>query len=139
MAETVDRIADGSVSRTPQPESGVTYASKITSDDCRIDFSRSSREIFNLIRGLSPMPLARTQLPNGKILKIADSHAESSGSDAPPGTVLSVTGGELVVACGKGSLHITSVIPEGRGRMSAADFIRGRGIAEGDVLGDSIQ
>ncbi|MBO4212954.1 MAG: methionyl-tRNA formyltransferase, partial [Clostridia bacterium] len=38
------------------------------------------------------------------------------------------------VACGEGCINITSVVPEGQKKMSAADFIRGRGVAEGDIL-----
>ena len=135
MLETIDRIADGTVTRTPQPESGVTYASKITSADCEIDFSRTAREIRNQIRGLSPVPLARTRLPDGRLLKIASAVSDDDGQFAAPGTVISTDGGEISVACGEGRLRIMSVTPEGRSRMSAADFIRGRGISVGDVLG----
>ena len=57
-------------------------------------------------------------------------------SCAAPGTVLSAeaSDGFFRVACGKGVIGITRLLPEGKGRMSAADFIRGRKIAKGDVL-----
>ena len=53
---------------------------------------------------------------------------------APAGKVVSTSDGKIVVGCGEGSLEVLSVIPEGKGKMSAADFIRGRKINEGDVL-----
>ena len=55
-----------------------------------------------------------------------------------PGEVLSTDGngeGSFTVACGEGSLTVLGVIPEGKGRMSAGDFVRGRKIAKGDILG----
>ena len=54
-----------------------------------------------------------------------------------PGEVLKLDGtgtGSILVACGEGALKITAVIPEGKGKMSAGDFIRGRKINEGDIL-----
>ena len=41
---------------------------------------------------------------------------------------------EIIVACGTGSVAFTRVLPEGKGRMSAADYIRGRRLAVGDIL-----
>ena len=56
-------------------------------------------------------------------------------NDALVGTVLSLDNGVITVACGEGTaLDILRVLPEGKGRMEAADFIRGRKIAVGDVL-----
>ena len=52
----------------------------------------------------------------------------------PAGKVIEV-GEDIKVACGKGIISILAVVPEGKGRMSAADFVRGRKIAEGDILG----
>jgi methionyl-tRNA formyltransferase len=51
--------------------------------------------------------------------------------------VLAVDGvgnGSFTVACGEGALLVTAVIPEGKGRMSAGDFVRGRKINVGDKL-----
>ena len=42
--------------------------------------------------------------------------------------------GRIVVACGEGAVSLLGVLPEGKGRMSAADFVRGRKIARGDIL-----
>lgn len=138
MLAAIDKLLSGSAVRTTQPACGVTYAAKITGADCEIDFSRSSKELFNQIRGLSPTPHARTVLPNGKLLKIAGAHIANGGyGTASPGTVVSIDGGEMTVACADGFLAVTAVIPEGRGKMSAADFIRGRGISAGDVLGSA--
>lgn len=139
LCRTLDEIEAGRAIRVPQSEEGACYAAKIEKSDCALDFSLSAAELHNRIRGLSPIPLAYTHLPSGKLLKVLAScpcGRTEKGGDAP-GVVLSVCDrgkGYIRVACGEGCLDLTRVKPEGKGAMSAADFIRGRGIAAGDRL-----
>jgi methionyl-tRNA formyltransferase len=82
------------------------------------------------------MPLAFTHTPDGKLLKVPAAIRGQSpevGSLAAPGTVLSLDQG-IEVACGAGSVIFTAVTPEGKNRMNAADYIRGRKVSVGDVL-----
>lgn len=134
LLETIEKIKKGGVKETKQYNAYATYADKISKDDKKIDFSKSSDEVHNLIRGLSPVPLAVTGL-NGKLIKVIS--AEKSDMDnggAECGKVLSTDGGVITVACGSGCVNITALLPEGQKKMSASDFIRGRGIAVGDIL-----
>lgn len=134
LIETIHAIADGSQKRTKQDDAKSTYAKKIENADCLIDFSLPAKKVHDLIRGLSPIPLAFTHTPDGKLLKITESRLAPSGMTAEkPGTVISTENG-ITVACGEGCVTLTGVLPEGKGRMSAADFVRGRKIAEGDIL-----
>ena len=135
LLETVKAMKAGELVRHKQDDSLSTYAAKIEKEDCLIDFSKSAKAVHDLIRGLSPIPLGFTHTADGKMLKIiATEIAERSGSFAPAGTVLSVSGGKITVACGEGSVALLTVLPEGKKRMQAADFINGRKIAVGDVL-----
>ena len=137
MCDVIDATLAGTITRTPQPEEGSTYAKKIEKEDCIADFTKSPREMFNFIRGLSPMPYAMTKTPDGKLLKLCASAVVDGECDAPAGTVLELdTNGEgrIVIACGGGKIAVTSVVPEGKKRMPAADFIRGRKLNAGDVL-----
>ena len=114
MLKTIDAIRTGTLTRTPQDSVDVepTYAAKIEKSECLIDFALSANTIHNKIRGLSPFPLSYAKMPDGKMLK-------------------------FVVACGKDGterIEITRVLPEGKGRMDAADFLRGRKLVQGDVL-----
>ena len=134
IVKTVAAAEAGTLKSTPQSDEGATYAQKITKEDCLIDFSRDARTIHNQIRGLSPIPLALTHTPDGKLLKItAATIADELTEHATAGEVLSLDGG-ITVACGRGSITILGVLPEGKSRMPAADFIRGRKVALGDVL-----
>lgn len=136
LLKTVKEIRLGTLVRIPQNNEAATYAAKIEKSDCLIDFHRTAQQVHDQIRGLSPIPLAFTHTPDGKMLKIAASCVlQRTGAFSPAGTVLSTLDGRIEVACGEGSVALLSVLPEGKKRMSAADFINGRKIAKGDVLG----
>ena len=135
LLETLDELRAGTLTRTKQDDSLATYAAKIEKSDCLIDFTKPACGVHNQIRGLSPIPLAFTYTPDGKMLKVSATEVSGHGGVlAPAGTVLSLSGGKIEVACGCGSIFILSVLPEGKKRMAAADFINGRKIAVGDVL-----
>ena len=133
LVQTVALIKEGKAPAEVQNDALATYAAKIEKSDCLIDFSRSAREIHCLIRGLSPIPLSFTHTPDGKLLKILSAERIDNSYDAPAGTVVSLEDG-ITVACGEGAVRLTAVLPEGKGRMPAADFVRGRKVALGDIL-----
>ncbi len=136
LVSTIIGLENGTIIPQKQDDSLANYAAKIEKSDCVIDFSRSAQEIHDRIRGLSPIPLAFTHTPDGKMLKVTASEVAShAGASVPAGTVLSLDGGKITVACGTGAVALLSVLPEGKKRMSAADFINGRKISTGDVLG----
>ena len=135
LRKTIDGLEKGEITPIPQDHSKSTHTSKITKEDCLIDFSKDADTAHNLIRGLSPVPLAFTHTPDGKLLKIVESEiCERESENANFGKVVSIENGKIRVLCARGSINILKVLPEGKGRMSAADFIRGRKINEGDIL-----
>lgn len=135
LVSTVKDIKDGKAIREKQDDSLSTYAAKISKEDRLIDFSLSAKKVHDLVRGLSPVPLAQTFTGKGRLLKIVKTAVSTAdGENAAPGTVISTDGGVIRVACGEGCIDILTLIPEGKSKMSAADFVRGRGIAVGEVL-----
>ena len=135
LIETVAAMKNGTLTRTKQSDEGATYAAKIEKADCLIDFSKSAQEVHDLIRGLSPIPLAFTHTPDGKLLKVTAAEvASEDGEHTAVGEVLSLDGGKIIVACKKGCVALLTVLPEGKKRMAAADFINGRRIKTGDIL-----
>ena len=134
LVKTVAALADGTATRTPQDDALATHAPKIEKEDCKIDFSRSATVLDCAIRGVTPIPGAFAYL-KGKMLKIYK--ATPTEGKGKPGEVIALDPkgvGSFTVACGEGALKISGVIPEGKGRMSAGDFIRGRKIELGDIL-----
>ncbi|MBQ7172632.1 MAG: methionyl-tRNA formyltransferase [Clostridia bacterium] len=137
LLSTIQKLEAGQLKGTPQDDSKATYAKKIEKEDCRLDFSGSATKLHNLIRGLSPMPLAVTTLPDGKLLKVVESRVSDLTLSGAPGTILSTDGGKITVACGCGAIDLLTLIPEGKKKMSAKDLINGRRVSVGDRLGDS--
>lgn len=132
LSKTLDDIFSGGAVRTPQDDSLASYAKKIEKSDAKVDFTKSSVELDRIIRGTTPIPGAFAYL-GGKMLKICKAEV-LLGDFGKPGEVVSLDGGKITVACGEGALAVTAVIPEGKSKMSAADFIRGRKISKGDIL-----
>lgn len=136
LLQTIELLANGEALRIPQDDSLATYAKKITKEDCLLCFDNDAKSVHDLIRGLSPIPLAFTHTPDGKMLKIVESVVADlydEHTDGEIGRVISLEGG-IEVACKKGSIRILRLLPEGKSRMSAQDFIRGRKISVGDKL-----
>ena len=134
IVKTLTALESGSLRPTPQPEEGATYAQKITKEECAISFDTDARTLHNKIRGLSPFPLSYTHTPDGRLLKVtAAKVADETEEHTAPGEVLSLEEG-ITVACRRGAITLTGVLPEGKSRMSAVDFIRGRKVSVGDIL-----
>lgn len=137
LVSTVEKLEAGVLTPVPQDESQSSYAAKIEKADCLLDFSKDALSVHNKIRALSPIPLSFTHL-GGRLLKIVRSSLiDPDTKFGEPGVVFSLEGGRIAVACGSGAIAIESVLPEGKGKMSARDFINGRRIAIGDRLGES--
>lgn len=133
LLKAIDLFKKGKASFTPQGDD-FTYAEKITKADSVIDFTKSAKEVHDRIRGLSPIPVAFTKTPNGKILKITRAHLVDREYNGVTGQIVSLDGG-IVVKCGCGSLVIEEIIPEGKGKMDATAYVNGRKVSIGDILG----
>ena len=134
LSEVVYAIERGEAKRVPQDSSLACYAEKIEKSDCKLDFTKSARELDFNIRGVTPIPGAFAYL-NGKMLKICKALPTDERGEVGKVISADATGeGYFTVACGEGALKVLSVIPEGKGKMSAGDFLRGRKIAVGDIL-----
>lgn len=134
LVRAISDIENGSATRTQQDDALATYAAKVEKTDCKIDFSMSAEKLDCIIRGVTPIPGAFAYL-GGKMLKIYKATPTVGNGNVGEVIELDAKGnGSFTVACGSGALRVTGVIPEGKGRMSAGDFIRGRKIQLGDVL-----
>ena len=136
MVRVCEMIRAGeTLPREKQDDALSTYAAKITNEDTVIDFTEDAKAVVDRIRAFSSVPGARTNLPDGKLLKITRARVtDARDENAVPGTVTATAKKFFTVACGKGSIEVTEVIPEGKGKMDAAAFINGRKIAVGDLL-----
>ncbi|MDO4178874.1 MAG: methionyl-tRNA formyltransferase [Phascolarctobacterium sp.] len=137
LLKVMDDIASGKAKPVPQNNDEATYATLLNRSMECIDWSKSAREVHDLIRGFNPEPSTFTSLPNGKKLKLWGSRLTDKNSSAKPGTIIEINKHSFLVACGSGAIEITEVQPESKKRMLAQVFINGRGIQVGDLLGQS--
>jgi methionyl-tRNA formyltransferase len=136
LLETLHLVEAGRAPRIPQCEDDVTYASKITKEEGLIDWSRSSGEIHDHVRGLNPWPGAYTFL-DGKLLKVWKvSPVDEMSVGIVPGCIACATEGEgIVVQTGRGLLRINNLQLEGRCELSGVEFQRGYEFSPETVLG----
>jgi methionyl-tRNA formyltransferase len=126
LVRTINAIEQGSAPRTPQDHSLATYAPIIKKEDAEIDWSKSSVEIRNHIRGYNPWPVAYCEL-NGQPIKIYDSTIGQKEAlpGVEPGTVIAEEENGIEVVTGDGTLFVTELQVPGKRRMTAQDFLRG--------------
>lgn len=137
MCDVIDMTENGTITRTKQDDEKSSYAAKIEKEDTVIDFTKNAEDIVNLVRGLSPAPLAVTRTPDGKLLKLTHARLSDMAKTDNAGEVAALSDkgeGEIVLSCGDGCISVTSVVPEGKKPMKSADYIRGRRISVGDIL-----
>ncbi len=127
MVRALDALERGSLQLTPQPEEGVTYASKIEKNATRIDWTRPWKTVHDHCRGLSPFPGAWFELPGaGAPARIKVLRTTRGEGTATPGTVID---DKLTVACGDGAVRILELQRAGRQPMKAEEFLRGTPLA----------
>lgn len=130
LVETMTGLAAGSITPQPQPAEG-THAPKITTEDARVDWTRSAVEIDRQVRAVTPAPGAWSLLAGERFKLGPVRPAESSG--LAPGE-LGISKLEVRIGTGDGDVVATQVQPMGKKMMNAADWARGVADTEGLVL-----
>ena len=136
LLETLPSILDGTAPREKQNEKEVTYAYNIQREEEHVDFSKSSREIFNLIRGLCPIPGSNAILAENEI-KIYDSIITRTSYSGECGEIVDIAKEGIVVKTGDGAIVLTSIKPSGKKRMDATSYVNG--VGKDSLLGKVFQ
>ena len=133
MVEAIAALEAGTLTLTPQPEEGATYARKIDKAETRIDWSRPAREVHDRIRGLSPFPGAWCEmtLGAGRPERVKLLGSTLGAGEGAPGTVLDDA---LTVACGEGAVRLTRLQKAGGKPLDATGFLRGNTVPAGVTL-----
>jgi methionyl-tRNA formyltransferase len=130
LVKTVKGLSDSNLAQTPQNSEfrimnyELKHAPKIFTETCKIDWNKTTDEVFNLIRGLSPYPAAFTFL-NGKQLKIFKAGKIKKAVSAVPGSFETDHKTFLHFACNDGYISILELQLEGKKKMLTGDFLRG--------------
>lgn len=125
LLNTLPSIIDGSNNRIKQNEEEVTYAWNIKREEEHIDFSKTRREVFNLIRGLSPVPGANFLLDNQEIKVYSSIISERVFSSKKVGEITGLYKDGIGVNCSDGEIILTVIKPFGKKKMDAFSYING--------------
>lgn len=117
-------IVNGNVNRIKQDESKVTYAYNITKEEEKIDFNKTTLEVYNQIRGLNPWPVGYATIDK-KNVKIYESKIGSSNKKAVVGEIINVYNDSIGVKTIDGEILITALQFEGKKRVSTKDYLNG--------------
>lgn len=133
ILETLDDLEKGNIIPEKQDESLSSYAPMLSKEMCRLDFSQPVRKVHKKICGLSDWPCAVTML-DGKRLKVYKSEIVSNVSpESTPGEIVNEK--DFSVACSDGIVRFTEIQAEGSKRMKTSDYLRGKPVYKGTVLG----
>ncbi len=131
LVKTLQALRDGRVRPAPQDESLATYSRRIDRALRRIDWTEPSEGVRRRVHALSPRPGALTRVRGRtvRVLRVAERSVTGRA-----GTVVRLDRDGPVVACGREGVVLLEVQPEGKRPMAGADWVRGRGVAPGDVM-----
>ena len=134
LMDTLPSIFEGTNTRTKQEESEVTYGFNITREDEKISYDKTSRQVFNQIRGLNSWPGAYTTY-DGKILKVWESRIGTNFDNSKTnGEITNIYEDGFGVKELDGEIIFTLVQPEGKKKMPASSFINGEQ-NKGSIIG----
>ncbi len=123
----LEKIENGNITSIKQDENKATYAYNLTKEDELIDFTKTAKEVFNQIRGLSSNPGAYFTL-DGIVYKMYSSIISNIVHNQEPGVIIEVTKSTFTVSCGNNSsITFDEIKPEGKNIMKVKEFLNGKG------------
>ena len=130
LAETLEAVEKGTLSPEKQDDSLSCYSPMISKEMSALDFSKTAAEVHNTIRGVTGFTML-----DGKRLKVFRSEiSDNIAPDAENGSIVDEK--RFAVKCGDGKAVVfTEVQTEGKKRMAAEDFLRGKKLVKGEILG----
>lgn len=135
LLKAVKLIEKGEAPRHPQDHSKATFVKPFSKDDCKIDWSKTEREIFNFVRGMNPFPAAFTTCDD-KIFKIygVKENFKVYENGVPGEVVDKIKKQGFVVKTGNGSVILTQVKPENKKILTGVDIMNGNLLKVGDIF-----
>jgi methionyl-tRNA formyltransferase len=133
LVETLARLQAGDLTPEPQPAEGATLAPSFRKQDGALDWLASAVDIDRRVRALQPWP-GTFAFRGGRRLAIWRVRPVAGDTNAAPGTILAVHDAGFRVACGAGAVEVLELQRAGGTRQTAAEFLRGHLLVEGERL-----
>lgn len=124
ILNNIDLYLEGKLEGIPQDENEVTISPNISKEEEHIDFNKKSREVFNLIRGLSLIPGANF-IYNNEVVKVYRSKIIECNKEVEPGTIVEITKDSINIKTIDGAVGITEFKLQGKTRIKVKDYLNG--------------
>ena len=125
LIDTIPSIVDGTATRVKQNNDEATFAPVIKREDELLDFNKTSRDVYNKIRGLNPFPVSYAIL-DGKVMKIYSSYIkENIYTTKKNGEIVRIYDDGIGVSTSDSEIVITEIKPEGKRKMQVKDYLNG--------------
>mgnify|MGYP004662322409 CR=1 FL=1 len=125
LLKTLKFIIEGKVKPEKQNESQVTYATKLSKQEAKLDWNLTATQLERCIRAFNPWPVSYFEI-NGELIKVWQANVISETTDKTPGTILRADKSGIQVATQDGVINMTLLQPAGKKPMSAQDFLNSR-------------
>jgi methionyl-tRNA formyltransferase len=132
LVQTLEALDRAGVTPIPQPAEGVTTAAKVEPAEAELDFSKEAVELARAVRAFDPAPGAYTWIGRTRV-KVWRAHPVAG--DGSPGTIAATGPEGIDVQTAHARLRLEVVQPEGKRRMTAVEFARGRTVEIGGTVG----
>lgn len=136
LLETLEQIKAGSIKAVPQEYQLATFAPTLKRKDELVDWTKTSAEVYNQIRGLNPWPVAFTYY-NHEVFKLWWVEPVVYQHEKEPGTILEVDRDRLLVATKDGALDLKEVQPSGKKKMDIVSYLQGAKVTAGEKMGEN--
>lgn len=133
LTETLDKLEKGLLKPEKQDDALLSYAPMLNKENQKINWSGKAKDIHNLIRGLSPLPVAYFVM-EGEPVKVYESSYTGEKTDYPPGYVIKAADDGIYVASGDGVVILKEIRMPGKNKMKTDAYLRGNKFPEGIVL-----
>ena len=134
LIETLKQIEKGTAPRIPQNHEEFTYAPMMNKALGEINWSKSAREIHNLVRGVNPWPSAYTTY-EGSTMKVWKTEVLNETSDKEPGTILKVDKDGIRISTKDNVVLVKEIQMPGKKRVLVSEYIKGNNINTNTILG----
>ena len=124
IIDFIPRLESGDFSPVKQNNEEATYGYNVKREDELINFNKTSKEVFNQIRGLNPWPVAYTTL-EGKIIKVYNSRISDVNPSGVNGEITNIYSDGIGVKTSDGEIIITEIKEEGKNRILVKDYLNG--------------
>lgn len=133
LEETLKKLEDGTLERTPQNDEESTYAPLLSKEISNINWNDTALSVYNKIRGLNPWPVAVTYIDGVKYKIFESEYVENV--KGKPGEIVE-NKKQLVVACGDSNgVSLKVIQPDGKKQMDIVAFLSGNKLEKGKIIG----